>query len=79
MLDNNNKEENKRLLMKIVKAENSLVDLWLILDENKLAYSHLNVEEVISDIHKIRDKLTIAIGREICLEKTNVLKNEERI
>ena len=68
------KEENKRLLIGIVKAESALVDLWLTLDEDRGAYVHLDVDEVISDIHKIRDKLTMAIGREICMEKENILE-----
>ena len=41
---------------------------------HKGAYVHLDVDEVISDIHKIRDKLTMAIGREICIEKENILE-----
>ena len=30
------KEENKRLLIGIVKAESALVDLWLTLDQDKV-------------------------------------------
>ena len=74
----NTKKENKQLLIKMVKAENALVDLWLILDENKLAYNHLNVDEVVKDIHKIRDKISLALGRELTCEKINVLEEHDR-
>ena len=74
----NTKEENKQLLIKMVKAENALVDLWLIMDQYKESYVHLNVDEVIKDIHKIRDKISLALGRELTCEKTNVLEEHDR-
>ena len=74
----NTKEENKRLLIKMVKAENALVDLWLIMDQYKESYVHLNVDEVVKDIHKIRDKISLALGQELTCEKTNVLEEHDR-
>ena len=64
------------LLVKIVRAESALVDLWLTMHEDRNAYVHLDVDDVIQDIHKIREKLQIAIGRELCTEKVNIVEEE---
>ena len=72
----NTKEENKQLLIKMVKAENALEALWLIMDQYKESYDHLSVDEVINDMHKIRDKISLALGRELCCEKQNVLEED---
>ena len=70
------KQENIRLLNKLIKAESSISDLWLALDEDKSAFAHIDVNEIISDIHLIRDKLAKAIGWEIIFDKSNVLDED---
>ena len=37
------KQENIRLLNKLIKAESSISDLWLALDEDKSAFAHIDV------------------------------------
>ena len=70
------KQENIRLLNKLIKAESSISDLWLALDEDKSACAHIDVNEIISDIHLIRDKLAKAIGWEIIFDKSNVFDED---
>jgi len=75
MINNKTKEENIRLLIKLVKAESALSDLWLEMDNDRSAYTHIDVDDVIKDIHKIRDKIASAIGWEVIFEKNNILEN----
>ena len=70
------KQENIRLLNKLIKAESSISDLWLALDEDKSAFAHIDVNEIISDIHLIRDKLAKAISWEIIFDKSNVFDED---
>ena len=70
------KQENIRLLNKLIKAESSISDLWLALDEDKSAFAHIDVNEIISDIHLIRDKLAKAIGWENIFDKSNVFDED---
>ena len=41
-----NKQKNKKLLMMLVKAENSISDIWLTLEEDKQAFNHLPIDEI---------------------------------
>ena len=67
------KKENIKLLMLLVKAENSIANIWLTLEENPNAFDHVNIEDIVQDVHKIRNKLAKAIGYEIIYGKTNVI------
>ena len=70
----NKKKKNKKLLMMLVKAENSISDIWLTLEEDKQAFNHLPIDEIIKDIHLIRSKIAKSIGYEVIFEKQNVLE-----
>ena len=67
------KKENIKLLMLLIKAENSIANIWLTLEENPNAFDHVNIEDITQDVHKIRDKLAKAIGYETIYGKTNVI------
>ena len=71
----NDKQKNKKLLMMLVKAENSISDIWLKLEEDKQAFNHLPIDEIIKDIHLIRSKIAKSIGYEVIFEKQNVLED----
>lgn len=70
-----NKQKNKKLLMMLVKAENSISDIWLTLEEDKQAFNHVPIDEIIKDIHLIRSKIAKSIGYEVIFEKQNVLED----